>query len=109
MIIEYIAKITDMKLLFTCEIAGAIHYDELAVRDLAPGTVLSLIPEPDNKFDPLAVRVEWNGIKLGYIPNRSGNHEAELLPNYTNVVCIVQEVRSVFEHIRSRVVLGVYY
>ncbi len=37
---------------------------------LSCGTPLHLAREPDNPHDPLAVRVEWQGIQLGYVPRR---------------------------------------
>lgn len=37
---------------------------------LQPGDVLTLHREPDNRHDPKAVRVEWRGAKLGYLPRR---------------------------------------
>lgn len=47
--------------------AGKQVWDELKV-----GEALTLIREPDNAHDPQAIRVEWRGIKLGYVP-RTGN------------------------------------
>lgn len=44
--------------------AGA-HFDEMHV-----GDALALVREPDNPHDANAVRVEWRGIKLGYLPRR---------------------------------------
>lgn len=41
------------------------------------GDELTLVREPENKYDPRAVRVEWQGYKLGYVPrvdNASVNH-----------------------------------
>jgi hypothetical protein len=38
--------------------------------DLRLGDELSLVREPDNAFDSNAVRVEWRGRKLGYVPRR---------------------------------------
>ena len=38
------------------------------------GDTLELIREPENRHDPKAIRVEWRGHKLGYVPraeNRS--------------------------------------
>lgn len=32
------------------------------------GDRLTLVREPDNEHDPKAVRVEWQGVKLGYLP-----------------------------------------
>ena len=35
---------------------------------LKPGDALDLVREPDNPHDANAVRVEWRGRKLGYVP-----------------------------------------
>ena len=35
---------------------------------LNTGDALDLVREPDNPHDANAVRVEWNGRKLGYVP-----------------------------------------
>ena len=37
---------------------------------LRPGEPLQLLREPDNPYDGNAVRVEWRGCKLGYVPRR---------------------------------------
>ena len=37
-------------------------------RQMAVGDRLDLIREPDNRHDPRAIRVEWRGHKLGYVP-----------------------------------------
>jgi len=37
---------------------------------LRVGDTLELVPEPGNAHDPGAVRVEWRGRKLGYVPRR---------------------------------------
>ena len=52
-------------------LAGFRHYDGAEVlRDLKPGARLELVREPDNPYDANAVRVEWRGVKLGYVPRR---------------------------------------
>ncbi len=38
--------------------------------DLRTGDNLSLVREADNPFDANAVRVEWRGRRLGYVPRR---------------------------------------
>ena len=54
-------------------VAGESHYQE-ALRAIAgPGDVrhdteAHLIPEPENEYDPNAVRVEIDGHKVGYLP-----------------------------------------
>ena len=55
-------------------LAGFDHYDAAASFDaMKVGDVLVLVREPDNSFDVNAVRVEWHGVKLGYLP-RHENH-----------------------------------
>jgi hypothetical protein len=52
-------------------LAGFRHYDGGAVlRDLKPGARLELVREPENPYDANAVRVEWRGVMLGYVPRR---------------------------------------
>ena len=34
------------------------------------GDALELVREQDNPHDPNAVRVDWRGLKLGYVPRR---------------------------------------
>ena len=52
-------------------LAGFRHYDGGEVlRDLKPGDRLELVREPENPYDANAVRVEWRGVKLGYVPRR---------------------------------------
>jgi len=49
--------------------AGLRYHEAKAVWDqMQIGDVLTLVREPDNPYDARAVRVEWNGHKLGYIP-----------------------------------------
>jgi hypothetical protein len=43
--------------------AGSMRWEELRV-----GDVLTLVREPDNPHDAYAVRVDWHGEKLGYLP-----------------------------------------
>ena len=49
--------------------AGLRYHEAKAVWDqMQIGDTLTLVREPDNPYDARAVRVEWNGHKLGYIP-----------------------------------------
>ena len=43
--------------------AAAILWERLRI-----GDALTLVREPDNLHDPRAVRVEWHGAQLGYLP-----------------------------------------
>ena len=50
-------------------IAGFQYWDGATVLDqLKPGTKLTLVPETDNPYDPAAVAVRFDGVKLGYVP-----------------------------------------
>ncbi len=44
------------------------HQGEVVWPMLAVGTSLTLVREPENQYDPRAVRVDWQGQKLGYVP-----------------------------------------
>ncbi len=44
------------------------HQGEAAWPLLVVGAPLRLVREPDNAYDRRAVRVEWRGRKLGYVP-----------------------------------------
>ncbi len=46
---------------------------------LRPGDRLDLVREPDNPHDPMAVRVEWRGHKLGYVPRKENRAVAAAL------------------------------
>ena len=37
-------------------------------REMQVGDQLDLIREPENRYDRKAIRVEWRGHKLGYVP-----------------------------------------
>lgn len=50
-------------------LAGFRHYDGSRVwQDLRAGDRLELVREPDNPYDANAVRIEWRGHMLGYLP-----------------------------------------
>ena len=49
--------------------AGLRHHEAKAVWDrMQTGDALTLVREPENPYDANAVRVDWQGHKLGYIP-----------------------------------------
>lgn len=60
-------------------LAGVMYsdYAKLSAKVFKPGLVLKLIGEPYNLFDRLAIRVEYAGYKLGYIPKQT-IHQSEL-------------------------------
>jgi hypothetical protein len=49
--------------------AGLRYHEAKAVWDeMKEGDALTLVREPENPYDLSAVRVDWSGHKLGYIP-----------------------------------------
>ncbi len=54
--------------------AGKVLWERMAV-----GDTLSLIREPDNPHDARAVRVEWQGVQLGYLPRAENDAVAAAL------------------------------
>jgi hypothetical protein len=56
-------------------VAGFQYHDGPQVEEkLAVGDALALVHEPANAHDALAVRLDWQGSKLGYVP-RPHNEE----------------------------------
>jgi hypothetical protein len=52
-------------------LAGFRYGEAAAVwPELRQGDALDLVREPGNPHDPNAVRVDWRGRKLGYVPRR---------------------------------------
>lgn len=61
-------------------IAGFRYYSgPILIGRLSPGADLELFAEPDNRHDYYAVRIEWRGRKLGYVPRGDNRHISRLL------------------------------
>jgi hypothetical protein len=59
-------------------LAGFQYYQGKALWDeMKVGDALSLVREPDNRHDSNAVRVEWRGQPLGYVPRRENRTVAQ--------------------------------
>lgn len=59
---------------------GKILWDEMR-----EGDRLALVREPGNRHDPFAVRVEWRGAKLGYLPRSDNRDVAEEMDRGTPI------------------------
>ena len=56
-------------LLQSSPLAGFRYYEGKKLwSEMKVGDALQLVREPDNSYDANAVRVEWQGHKLGYVP-----------------------------------------
>jgi len=61
-------------------VAGFKYHEGKAVWDrMRVGDALALVREPDNPYDAKAVRVEWQGHMLGYVPRRENAAAAGML------------------------------
>ena len=61
---------TNAKLLLqNSPLAGFRYYEGKQLwSEMKVGDTLQLVREPDNSHDPKAVRIDWQGHKLGYVP-----------------------------------------
>jgi hypothetical protein len=74
-------------------LAGFRHYEAPGVwRDVKAGDRLELVREPDNPYDPNAVRIDWQGRKLGYLPRRDNAAVARQLDRGTALRATVAQL-----------------
>lgn len=67
-------------LLQNSPLAGSQYYAvSTSWTDIRVGDRLTLIREPDNRHDRHAIRVEWNGHKLGYVPRAENKAAARAM------------------------------
>ena len=72
------------------------------------GDALTLIRAPDNPHDAKAVRVEWQGHKIGYVPRRENSDVARFMDGgQTLVARIVRlaEVRDPWSRVRFEILI----
>jgi hypothetical protein len=94
--------VTARVLIQTTLTAGLAHHEAKAVwADLAPGDALMLVREPTNPDDPDAVRVEWQGRLLGYLPRVDNADVARLLDRGQALVASIRSVARYRNHRRK--------
>ena len=69
------------------------HEATLLFPDLRPGDRLDLVREPDNPHDPNAVRVDWRGRILGYVPRRENAALAWAMDNGETIGARISALR----------------
>jgi hypothetical protein len=83
--------------------AGKVLWPRLQV-----GDGLALIREPDNPFDANAVRVEWQGRKIGYVPRRENAHVARFMDRGQQLearIARLAEVRDPWSRVRIEILI----
>ena len=74
------------------------------------GDALALIREPDNSHDAKAVRVEWQGHKIGYVPRRENADVARFLDGGQAMVARITrlaDVRDPWSRVRFEILIPV--
>ena len=76
-------------------LAGFKYYDGRDVwSELRVGDALRLVREPANPHDANAVRVEWNGRMLGYVPRRDNAHLARQMDRGAAIEARITELKT---------------
>jgi len=72
------------------------------------GDVLTLVREPGNPHDARAVRVEWQGHKIGYVPRRENADVARFMDGgqkLTARIVRLAEVRDPWSRVRFEILI----
>jgi hypothetical protein len=78
------------KILQISPIAGFQYYQGKALwPQLQEGQILKLIREINNPYDNRAVRIDWQGYQLGYIPRRDNTAISQLLDRKEEISALI--------------------
>ncbi len=81
-------------LLMQCPVAGfQFHEGEAHWGRMKAHDALTLRREPGNRHDPRAVRVEWRGVALGYLPREANYAVSQMLDGGVAVEAHIRELR----------------
>ena len=86
------------------------HAGKTLWRQMRVGNALTLIREPDNRHDARAVRVEWQGHKIGYVPRRENADVARFMDGGQKLearISRLAEVRDPWSRVRFEVLIPV--
>lgn len=71
--------------LYQFHVAGVqFHQLKTCINEVKVGDILQLVPEPSNKWDPNAVRIEFysvdkgTNIMLGHVPSKKGDYASKV-------------------------------
>jgi hypothetical protein len=70
------------------------HRGPTVISQLTRGSALELNLEPGNAFDSKAVRISWQGVKLGYVPRAMNGHVFRLLSQGARLESAVVEANA---------------
>ena len=82
--------------------AGLRYHEAKAVWDrMKVGDALTLVREPDNPYDVNAVRVDWNGHQLGYIPRAENEAVARQIDRGNKLAARITKLTTYRNHRRK--------
>lgn len=84
------------------------HQGKALWEEIKVGDELTLTREPDNPYDAKAIRVEWHGQKLGYVPRRENADIARIMDNGAHLVARISrlmESRDPWQRIRFEILV----
>ena len=87
-------KEKDYKVTHSFYIAGVqFHEFKSVIDNVSEGDVLELIPEPSNKYDPNAVRIEYGIsaglVMIGFVPKKFSSEVAAALEIGKDLKCVL--------------------
>ncbi len=105
------AQVTAHILLQDSPLAGfQYHEGKTLWPHMKVGDMLTLVREPDNTHDAKAVRVEWQGHKIGYVPRRENAAVARFMDGgqvLTARISRLAEVRDPWSRVRFEILIPV--
>lgn len=105
------AATRDSVLLQVSPVAGFQYYQGTALWPfLALGDRLDLVREPGNPYDEQAVRVEWKGCKLGYVPRTENATVAQMLDRGERLTARIAQLKDSpdpWERVRLQIMLTI--
>ena len=105
------AQVTARILLQDSPLAGfQYHAGKSLWPQMRVGDALTLTREPDNPHDARAVRVEWRGHTIGYVPRRENADVARLLDRGQRLdarIVRLSDVRDPWSRVRFEILVPV--
>ncbi len=102
------ADVESSVILQTSPLAGFQYHAGRAIFPfMQVGDRLQLIREPDNPYDPKAVRVEWRGVMIGYAPRADNVDLARIMDHGAQVegrIVNLQKARNPWRRVLFEVV-----
>ncbi len=105
------AQVTPHILLQDTALAGFQYHAGKAVwAKMRVGDALTLVREPDNAYDARAIRVEWQGHKIGYVPRRDNADAARFMDSGQVLLARISrlaDVRDPWSRVRFNILIPV--